>query len=197
MLSAPISTLPPSCSFESFFHEGSVSDNHIFTKPDQLSSILGAVDDIEKQNFILSLDAVDISDDEQDKLFAMYSIDTVHSSYLASKSRVRLYTQFVSLLKRTEEAWSKRLQETGCVALEQKLHKTSLDGIEVEGGEQDKLLKCAVDAVLAHYVTAQYRVRQYTQFLTILKREEDAWAQSYQRASCVMPDYSPATLKCQ
>jgi hypothetical protein len=149
----------------------------------------------------LSLDAIDIGDDEQDRLFAMYSIDTVHSSYMASKSRVRLYTQFLSLLKRTEEVWSKRLQEAGCVALEQRSHKTSLDGIEVEGGEQDTLLKCTVDAVLAHYVTAQHQVRQYTQFLTILKREEDAWAQSYQRASCVMPDYSPAnspaTLKCQ
>jgi hypothetical protein len=145
----------------------------------------------------LSLDTVDISDDEQDRLFAMYSVDTVHSSYLASKSRVRLYTQFLALLKRTEDAWAKRLQEAGCVMLEQKLHKTSLCGIEVEGGEQDLLLKCTLDTVLAHYVTAQYRVRQYTQFLAILKREEDAWAQSYERAACVVPDYSPATLKCQ
>ncbi|KAG0691599.1 hypothetical protein DFH29DRAFT_1010676 [Suillus ampliporus] len=111
-----------------------------------------------------------MDDDEQDKLFTMYSIDTVHSSYLAAKSQVRQYTQFVALLKCNEDAWAQRCQEAGYVVMEQSLCRVALDTIGVEDDEQDMLLKCTADTVLANYIAAQH-----TQFLTILKGEEDAW----------------------
>jgi hypothetical protein len=144
----------------------------------------------------LSLDGIDTNDDEQDKLFTMYSIDTVHSSYLAAMSRVRQYTQFVALLKRDEDAWAQRLQEAGYVVMDESLCSMTLDGIEWEDDEQ-VLLKCTTDTVLANYIAAQNRVRQYTQFLTILKGEEAAWAQRFQKASYVMPDYLPSHARCQ
>ncbi|KAG1860357.1 hypothetical protein F4604DRAFT_1930262 [Suillus subluteus] len=115
----------------------------------------------------------------------MYSIDTVHSSHLAARNRVRQYTQFVALLKRDEDAWAQRLQEAGYVVMEQGLRRVALDGIEVEDDEQDMLLKCTADTVFANYIAAQHRVRQYTQFLTILKGEEEAWAQRFQKATCI------------
>ncbi|KAG1857709.1 hypothetical protein DFJ58DRAFT_840566 [Suillus subalutaceus] len=124
----------------------------------------------------------------------MYSIDTVHSSHLAAKNCVHQYTQFVVLLKHDEDAWAQRLQEAGYVVMEQGLCRVALDGIEVEDDEQDMLLKCTTDTVFANYIAAQHRVRQYTQFLTILKGEEEAWAQRFQKATCVMPDYQP---RCQ
>jgi hypothetical protein len=143
----------------------------------------------------LSLDGIDLIDDEQDKLFTMYSIDTVHTSYLAAKSRVRQYTYLVMLLKHAEDSWAQRLQEAGYVVMDQSLRRVALDGIEVEDDEQDVLLKFTTDTVFANYIAAQQRVRQYTQFLIILRREEDAWAQRLEKVSCIMPDYNPAS--CQ
>ncbi|KAG1802000.1 uncharacterized protein HD556DRAFT_1304200 [Suillus plorans] len=125
----------------------------------------------------------------------MYSIDTVHSSYTAAKNRVRQYNQFVVLLKRDEDAWEQRLKEAGYVVIEQRLCRVALDGFEVEDDEQDALLKCTVDTVFANFIAAQHRVRQYNQFLTILNGEEEAWAQRFQKASSVMPDYQPSATR--
>ncbi|KAG1718800.1 hypothetical protein EDB19DRAFT_1978410 [Suillus lakei] len=72
-----------------------------------------------------------------DRLFTMYSIDTVHSSYTAAKNRVRQYVQFVALLKRDEDAWAQRLQEAGYVVMERSLYGVSLDEIKVEDDQQD------------------------------------------------------------
>ncbi|KAG2088259.1 hypothetical protein BD769DRAFT_1396345 [Suillus cothurnatus] len=151
--------------------------------------------DIPYTSAMLSLDGIDLIDDEQDKLFTMYSIDTVHTSYLAAKSRVRQYTYLVTLLKHAEDSWAQRLQEAGYVVMDQSLRRVALDGIEVEDDEQDVLLKFTTDTVFANYIAAQQRVRQYTQFLIILRREEDAWAQRLEKVSCIMLDYNPAS--CQ
>ncbi|KAG1768451.1 hypothetical protein EV702DRAFT_720788 [Suillus placidus] len=162
--------------------------NNIPERSDHLSKIICAGHDIEKQIYILSLDGIDRNDDEHDRLFMMYSIDTVHLNYLAAKSRVRQYTQYIVLLKRSEEAWAQQLQEVGNAVMRQNFYRV---GIEAEDDEE-VLLECTADTVLASYIAAQHRVRQYTQFLTILKGEENAWAQSVRRASAVMPDYNPA-----
>lgn len=138
----------------------------------------------------LSLDGIDANDDEQDQLFTMYSIDTVHCSYMAAQSRVRQYTQFVALLQRIADAWAEKVQEAGRAIATKNLSRLSLND-KVED-EQDILLAHTLETVFANLTAAQYRVRQYTHFLKILKREEDAWAQSFQKASCMMPTYEPA-----
>jgi hypothetical protein len=121
----------------------------------------------------------------------MYSIDTVHCSYMAAQSRVRQYTQFVALLRRIEDAWAEKVQEADHAIATKNLSRVSLKE-KVEDDEQDILLAHTLETVLANLTAAQYRVRQYTHFLKILKREEDAWAQSFQKASCMMPSYEPA-----
>ncbi|KIK48244.1 hypothetical protein CY34DRAFT_104073 [Suillus luteus UH-Slu-Lm8-n1] len=191
MSTSPISTLsPPAYDFERALREG--GSNNILGGSDTLSKIICEGRNIEKQMYYLSLDGIEMINNEQDDLFTMYSIDTVHSSYLAAKSRVRQYTQFVVLLKRSEEAWAQKLQETGYAVMNQNLYRM---GIESEDDE-DLLLKCTVDTVSAHYIAAQHRVRQYTQFLRIMMCEEEAWAERFQEASCVMPDYKPARCQC-
>jgi hypothetical protein len=195
--------------FECSLNEGSSSN--LSAKSDHLLKIICAGHNFEKRIYIvqgfpyftlqsililckLSLDTIDTNNDEQDKLFTMYSINTMHSSHLAAKNCIRQYTQFVALLKHDEDAWAQRLQEAGYVVMEQGLCRVALNGIEVEDDEQDMLLKCTADTVFSNYIAAQHRVRQYTQFLTILKGEEEAWAQRFQKATCVMPDYQP---RCQ
>jgi hypothetical protein len=68
----------------------------------------------------------------------------------------------------------------------------ALDGIDIEDDEQDTLFtKYSIDSVYSSYLAAQSRVRQYTQLLLLLKREEDAWAQRVMKANCLMPEYKP------
>lgn len=68
----------------------------------------------------------------------------------------------------------------------------ALDGIDIEDDEQDTLFtKYSIDSVYSSYLVAQSRVRQYTQLLLLLKREEDAWAQRVTKANCLMPEYKP------
>ncbi|KAG1893009.1 uncharacterized protein F5891DRAFT_1196979 [Suillus fuscotomentosus] len=190
MLSATISTLsPPAHNFECSLREG--SSNVIPSKHEHLLRIIYAGHDLERQMYILSLDGIDVNDTEQDKLFTMYSIDTVHSSYLAAQSRVRQYTQFVAILQHSECAWAQRIQEMGHGVPEPNTGRMSVDGIKEQVDEQDILLARTIETVFANYAAAQDRVRQYTQFLTILKSEEDAWAERFQEASSVMPGYEP------
>lgn len=59
----------------------------------------------------MSLDGIDIVNDEQDTLFAKYSVDTVYCSYFAARNRVRQYTQLLALLKREENAWLQRVEK--------------------------------------------------------------------------------------
>lgn len=59
----------------------------------------------------MSLDGIDMEDDEQDTLFAKYSVDTMYLSYLAARNRVRQYTQLLALLKREENAWLEKVQK--------------------------------------------------------------------------------------
>jgi hypothetical protein len=59
----------------------------------------------------MSLDGIDMEEDEEDMLFAKYSVDTVYLSYLAARNRVRQYTQLLALLKREEDAWLQRVEK--------------------------------------------------------------------------------------
>jgi hypothetical protein len=62
----------------------------------------------------------------------------------------------------------------------------------LEYDEEDTLfIKQLIDAVYSNYLASQNRVRQYTNFLTMLEREEEAWAERFKRASSLMPDYKP------
>jgi hypothetical protein len=64
----------------------------------------------------------------------------------------------------------------------------ALDGIDLEEDDEDRLFtQLSVDTVFASYAAAQNRVRQYTQLLRLLKREETLWAQRVERARYVMP----------
>lgn len=69
----------------------------------------------------------------------------------------------------------------------------ALDGIELdEDGEDQLFTQRSVDTVYFSYATAHNRVLQYTQLLTLLKREENLWAQRVEKAKGVMPEYKPA-----
>lgn len=75
----------------------------------------------------------------------------------------------------------------------QQQHEAGLDGINLEYDEEDTLfIKQLIDTVYSNYLASQNRVRQYTNVLTMLKREEDAWAERFKRASSLMPDYKPS-----
>lgn len=72
------------------------------------------------------------------------------------------------------------------------LCQMGLDGVDLEDEAEDSLFtKYSIDTVYSSYLTSRYRVRQYTHFLTILKREEHAWALKVKKASRLMPDYNP------
>ncbi|KAG1718092.1 hypothetical protein EDB19DRAFT_1838628 [Suillus lakei] len=111
------------------------------------------------------------------------------------EKQIYIYIQFVALLKCDEDAWAQRLQEAGYIVMEWSLYGVSLDKIKVEDNQQDALLKCTIDTILSNYIAAQHQVHQYAQYVMILKREEDAWAQRFQKASCAMPDYEPARIQ--
>jgi hypothetical protein len=65
-----------------------------------------------------------------------------------------------------------------------------LDGIDLAEDEEDRLfVQLSVDTVYASYAAAQNRVRQYTQLLMLLKREEELWAQRVEKARYVLPEY--------
>ncbi|KAG2037476.1 hypothetical protein BDR03DRAFT_957258 [Suillus americanus] len=71
-------------------------------------------------------------------------------------------------------------------------HVVGLSAVNLEYDEEDTLfIKQLIDTVYSNYLASQNRVRQYTNFLTMLKREEDAWAERCKRASILMPDYKP------
>jgi hypothetical protein len=54
------------------------------------------------------------------------------------------------------------------------LKQVTLDGIEPDEDDQDLLfIQLSVDTVYASYAAAHNRVRQYTQLLTLLKRDEE------------------------
>ncbi|KAG1893759.1 uncharacterized protein F5891DRAFT_985577 [Suillus fuscotomentosus] len=200
MFSAPVSTLSSTvCNFERSLHEG--SPHVIPLKHEHISNIISTGHDLERQIYIVrdflillygaNTEFLYMNNDEQDELFTMCSIDTVHTSYLAAQSRVRQYTQFVALLQRAEDAWAQKIQEIGCVITEEKLGRVSLDEIQGQVDEQDVLLANTIHMVFANYAAAQCRVRQYTHFLMILRREEDTWLQRFQKACSVMPGYEP------
>ncbi|KAG1770766.1 hypothetical protein EDD22DRAFT_843114 [Suillus occidentalis] len=66
----------------------------------------------------------------------------------------------------------------------------ALDGIDLDDDDQDLLfIQYSLDTVYASYAAAQNRVRQYTQLLTLLKREEDMWAERVEKAKYVLPEY--------
>jgi len=66
----------------------------------------------------------------------------------------------------------------------------SLDVVNSEDDRQDLLFaQLSVDTVYASYAAAQNRVRQYTQLLALLKREEELWAQKVEKARLVLPEY--------
>ncbi|KAG1751986.1 hypothetical protein EDD22DRAFT_957688 [Suillus occidentalis] len=70
----------------------------------------------------------------------------------------------------------------------------SLDEVDTDPDHNKQFLIYTINAVYASYAAAQHRVRQYSQLLTILKREEDEWAGKVEQASDMMPDYKPTWL---
>ncbi|KAG1728215.1 hypothetical protein EDB19DRAFT_1832814 [Suillus lakei] len=63
----------------------------------------------EMQTFMMSLDGIAMSQDEQDMLFTQYTVDMVISSYLAAQNRVRQYTQLLKLLRHEEDEWAEKV----------------------------------------------------------------------------------------
>ncbi|KAG2746929.1 hypothetical protein P692DRAFT_20875615 [Suillus brevipes Sb2] len=81
------------------------------TAPQLIANVESAGRKRELQAYMMSLDGIDMEDDEQDALFAKYSVDTVYLSYLAARNQVRQYTQLLALLKREENAWLQRVEK--------------------------------------------------------------------------------------
>lgn len=68
----------------------------------------------------------------------------------------------------------------------------SLDGIGMDHDHQDVLFtQYTIDTVIASYLAAKKRTRQYLQLITLLKREEDEWAEKIEQANQLMPEYEP------
>ncbi|KAG1798708.1 hypothetical protein EV424DRAFT_1546229 [Suillus variegatus] len=86
----------------------------------QISNIENTERKREKQTYMMALDGIDVEDDEQDTIFTKLSIDSVYSSYLAARTRVRQYTQLLLLLKHEEDAWAQRVTKASCLMPEYK-----------------------------------------------------------------------------
>ncbi|KAG1766257.1 CHAT domain-containing protein [Suillus occidentalis] len=72
------------------------------------------------------------------------------------------------------------------------VHKMALDDIESNEDDQDRLFtEYTINTVHASYAAAQSRVRQYTQLLALLRREEDEWARKVEKANNILPHYKP------
>lgn len=68
----------------------------------------------------------------------------------------------------------------------------ALDGIDLEEDEEDRLFtQLTVDTVFASHAAAKKRVRQYTQLLRLLRREEVLWAERVEKARFALPGYKP------
>jgi hypothetical protein len=71
-----------------------------------------------------------------------------------------------------------------------------LNAVDLDDEGSDTLFtQYSIDSVYLSYLASQYRVRQYTHFLTILKREENAWAERVEKAMDLMPDYTPPVAR--
>ncbi|KAG1722973.1 hypothetical protein EDD22DRAFT_854051 [Suillus occidentalis] len=70
----------------------------------------------------------------------------------------------------------------------------SLDEVDMDPEHNKQFLIYTINVVYASYAAAQHRVRQYSQLLTILKREEDEWAGKVEQTSDMMPEYKPTWL---
>jgi hypothetical protein len=68
------------------------------------------------------------------------------------------------------------------------LTQMDIDGIDTDDEDRLFIQQC-VETVFASYAAAQNRVRQYTQLLTLLKREEALWAERIEKAKYVLPEY--------
>ncbi|KAG1850823.1 hypothetical protein DFJ58DRAFT_842322 [Suillus subalutaceus] len=72
------------------------------------------------QSYLMDLDGIDLAEDDEDRMFAQLSVDTVYASYAAAQNRVRQYTQLLMLLKREEELWAQRVEKARYVLPEYK-----------------------------------------------------------------------------
>ncbi|KAG2061056.1 hypothetical protein BDR06DRAFT_947559 [Suillus hirtellus] len=107
----PFPTASSSSLPHGFMHPSRGGLNFMSSAPPIISSIESTGRKREMQTYMMSLDGIDMEDDEQDTLFAKYSVDTVYLSYLAARNRVRQYTQLLALLKREENAWLEKVQK--------------------------------------------------------------------------------------
>lgn len=67
----------------------------------------------------------------------------------------------------------------------------ALNGINTWDDDQDLFIQLSVDTVHASYAAAKNRVLQYTQLLSLLKHEEELWAQRVEKAKGALPEYKP------
>ncbi|KAG1767291.1 hypothetical protein EV702DRAFT_1203769 [Suillus placidus] len=80
----------------------------------------------ELQAYLMALDDVDSNEDGQDRLFTEFTINTVHTSYAAVQSRVRQYTQLLTLLRHEEDEWAQKVEKANNILPDYKPNTTSL-----------------------------------------------------------------------
>ncbi|KAG1905075.1 uncharacterized protein F5891DRAFT_976635 [Suillus fuscotomentosus] len=80
-------------------------------EPDCSSKLQMAGHNRELQAHLMSLDDIELNEDDQDRLFTEYTINTVHASYAAAQSRVQQYTQLLTLLRCKEDEWARKVEK--------------------------------------------------------------------------------------
>lgn len=68
----------------------------------------------------LSLDDIEPNDEDQDKLFTQYTINTVYASYAAAQHRLRQYSQLMTLLQREVDEWAAKVEKASDIMPEYK-----------------------------------------------------------------------------
>ncbi|KAG1883547.1 uncharacterized protein F5891DRAFT_1203244 [Suillus fuscotomentosus] len=77
--------------------------------PNNQANVLAAERKQELQSFLMTLDGIDLEEDEEDRFFTQLTVDTVFASHAAAKNCVRQYTQLLRLLRREEVLWAERV----------------------------------------------------------------------------------------
>ncbi|KAG1717532.1 uncharacterized protein EDB91DRAFT_1090887 [Suillus paluster] len=65
--------------------------------------------------YLMSLDDVDIEEDDQNLLFTQYTIETVQASHLAAQTCVKQYAKLLQLLQREADEWGRRVEKASLV----------------------------------------------------------------------------------
>ncbi|KAG1807648.1 uncharacterized protein BJ212DRAFT_1303365 [Suillus subaureus] len=102
---------------------------YLFTQPQPLRGV-----------YKMALDDIESNEDDQDKLFTEYTINTVHACYATAQSRVCQYTQLLTLLRHEEDEWAQKVEQANNILPHYKLNKIFVVKVDLSKIQSDYCL---------------------------------------------------------